>query len=332
MKTSHCLFIYVCLSVGQVSAQIGPIDALLGEYRSLPLQAQSEHLQEALGAASGSDRRVIEMLLADVKYALEKRQVASRMLSLAQDRLAAMPGDGESVYAREAIRHDAFLVLQAIPYGWLSLADQKKLESLVEGLQATMDEGAAGAVSPEQPALAEATETPSASIDLAVATINGALELAQKEDLSVIAEAQPNGTLKDALAKCDSAREMLMLLAPDFSGVSRSRWEAAMAHLGKAVTAIRERQRLKYAVWAEGRYRDTDPGNVSGKLDETRAIAFYRRLSEVNVSLVAEPSLSREITRRLYELYDSLDTLKGKESVRYQAIKSLDKRRTLDDF
>ncbi len=301
------------------------------DLHAIPSQVRVARLESLLADATDSDKRVIELLLTDAKYEYKKRQFAAQMFSLARDRIHALPTDIESAFVREAILFDTLSIIQAIPFGWLSTAEQLQaveLLNMIEGdLSSPQDQG----LSPDAN-ISDNSTTVTGPIDEAITIINIALENAMKENLSLIAEAQPNRMLYVCLQECESARELLMHHSPDGIGPTRSRWEAAMMHLSNAVTILKQRQRLKYALWAEGRYRDTNPNNLTDKLGEARAMELYRHLSVVDMSLVAEPSLSREITKRLFELYDNIDSVRAKERVRYNAIISLDQRKTLDDF
>lgn len=330
MKFTELPILFLCvLLAGHSSARADSLTEIRNESNEISIEDRIHRLEALKTSAPKSDIPVIELLVTDAKYEKEKRQIAKQMFALARNRIRAMPSGDTSAFTREAAQYDALSIIQAIPFGWLSTADQEQAVRLLTQIDEELrssDEFRRTAPQPETAA------TEPGSIDDAITVVNAALERAKHEDLSLIAEAQPNGVLSGALEECESARDMLMVHAPDSSGSSRQRWEAAMAHLGKAVTMLKERQRLKYALWAEGRYRETDPTNVAGKIEERKAIELYRRLSEVNVSLVAEPSLSREITKRLYELYDNIDSLKSKERVRYDAIISLEKRKALDDF
>lgn len=331
MKTILLIFIFLGVLLADFSAWADSFTAIRSEYHTLSPQERIARLEFVLESAAQSDKRVIELLITDAKYENGKRQIATQMFSLARNRIQSMPSDAASVFIREAAQYDALSIIQSIPFGWLSTADQEQAVELVKQIEAGLRSPEESRLSPDPPS-SDNTASASGSIDDAIAIINIALGRAKKEDLSIIAEARPNGVLNKALQECESARDLLIVHSPELTGSARSRWEVAMVHLSKAVTILKERQRLKYALWAEGRYRETDSPNVTGKLGEARVMELYKRLSEVNVSLLAEPSLSREITKRLYELYDSIDSLKSKERVRYDTIISLEKRKTLDDF
>lgn len=329
MKFTELHFVFLCVFLVGVFAKADSLTDIQNESHKISIEDRIDRLEALQKTAPKADKPVIKLLIADANYEKEKRLIARQMFTLAMHRIQDMPSGDTSAFTREAAQYDALSIIQAIPFRWLSTADQEQAVELVRQIDAEL--GLPDESQPYSPQSVTASIEPG-SIDDAIAIVNGALERVRGENLSLIAEAQPNGVLNKALDECESAREMLMVHAPDSGGSSRQRWEAAMGHLGNAVTILKDRQRLKYSLWAEGLYRDTDPTNVAGKLEERIAIGLYQRLSEVNVSLVAEPSLSREITKRLYELYDRIDSLKSKERVRYDAIISLEKRKTLDDF
>lgn len=318
------------LFIGAALASAETMDAFLADYQTLSAKEKVARIEKAMEMASDENMGAYRLLLNDAKYEEAKRQIASQMLSLAESRASSKPDVDSATFAGQAANYDALAILQSIPLAWLITAERERALSLLieidNRLRLTQSQPAEAA-RPVQP-----DGNAESSIDEARAMVDGALESASRENLSLISEAVPNGVLREALKKCEDAREVLMAQSPDQTASSRARWEAAMLELGKAVSVLKQRQALKYTLWAEGRYRESNPSDVSRKPTEQEAMAFYRRLSEVNVSLVAEPSLAREITKRLYELYDNIESLKSKERIRYDSIISLDKRKTLEDF
>ncbi|HOZ48662.1 MAG TPA: hypothetical protein PLO37_15655 [Candidatus Hydrogenedentes bacterium] len=288
-------------------------------------------LEEAVQTASEVDQEVLRMLMADAKYEIAKRKIAAEMLSFTESRVIGLRQENRKSSPSQAATYDALSSIQDVPFAWLSAEDRVRALTLATELEkdlAGLDFGLTSAAASAK----EDDSSPGASVDDAISMINGALEEAQSEDLSLIENAKTNGVIREALKKCEAAREVLMAQSPDLAGSARRRWEAGMLHLSKAAETLRERQTLKYALWAEGVYRESDPTNVAQSLSDKETVALYRRLSEVNISLVSEPSLAREITKRLYELYDSLGAGESRERVRYEAIINLDKRKSLDDF
>jgi hypothetical protein len=320
MKIHKYVIAFGLLWLGLVQAHAEPLDVFLRDYQTLTLKERAVRLEKDIETSSDNNRETLRMLLADAKYEIAKRKIASQMLSIAESRAASLPDGDRDTFSGKTLRYDILSILQSVPLAWLT--NQEREQALSLSIQIENDLRTV-----------ESTDSdPVVSIDDIIAMVNEALEQARQEDLSLISEAKPNGSLKNALQKCETAREALMAQSADWAYSSRARWEAAMLSLSKAVSVLKQRQALKYALWAEGRFRESDPTNVSRNLHDTEAIALYKRLSEVNVSLVTEPSLAREITKRLYELYDRMDTQKSKEYVRYDAIISLEKRKSLDDF
>ena len=84
---------------------------------------------------------------------------------------------------------------------------------------------------------------------------------------------------------------------------------------------LRERRVYAYMLWAEGLLEEakTGPYEKLSSLNQTTLMDLYCRLSAINISIIQESMLSREILNRLAEIYDQL-TPKNKETVRVKAI------------
>ena len=330
MNIHKYIIVFALLWLSLVQAHAESLDVFLRDYQTLSLKERVVRLEKDIEAAPDNNKETLRMLLTDANYEISKRKIASQMLSIAESRAASLPDSDRDTFYRKALQYDILSILQSVPLAWL--ANQEREQALLISMQIENDLRNVGSADSDRPRKSQTNSDRVISIDDIIAMINEALEQARQEDLSLISEAKPNGSLKNALQKCETARDALMAQSADWTYSSRARWEAAMLSLSKAVSVLKQRQALKYALWAEGRFRESDPTNVSRKLNDTEAIALYKRLSAVNVSLVAEPSLAREITKRLYELYDRMDSQKSKEHVRYAAIINLEKRKALDDF
>ena len=327
----HCHIIIVGLiTLNAVLASAESLDTVLADCQSLSPQEKIGRLEKAIAASSEQDREVFQLLLTDAKYEAAKRQTASRMLALATSRATISDVVGRTPFAGQAAQYEALGILQSIPLAWLTGEEREQALSFSVQIESNL-RSAPSSGGDDSPSVQQNTNSDIA-INNAMVMVNESLEQANHEDLSLISSAITNGRIRDALAMCDKARQILMEQSPDQANSSRTSWETAMLRLSQAVSVLKQRQALKYALWAEGLYRDSDPTNISHKLGDEAAMALYRRLSKINVSLVAEPSLAREITKRLYELYDSMDSQRSKERVRYDSIITLDKRVTLDDF
>jgi len=265
-------------------------------------------------------------LLSDIQYEIVKKSIAEKFFMLAKERLQAADTSSDSRFSRYVALHDALSIYQATPIEWLTSEHRKEYLAWYENVVREIQEIAQNQIlSSEESSAGRMKEK---GLEDADGLINDAIHGALGEDISV---AVPNGKLHKALKSCEDARDILMGMTPD-KGVPRKRWESAMLHLSNSVTALKQRQRIKYALWAEGVYRKTVLPYIEKKLNDNQARRLYIFLSEVDVSLVSEPSLAREITKRLYELYDLIPTTKKKAELRYVTIISIDKRKTFDDF
>ena len=108
------------------------------------------------------------------------------------------------------------------------------------------------------------------------------------------------------------------------------------------VAALRERRTYSYMLWAEGRLEASmqDKYASLSKLSQSTLLQLYISLSEINMSLITENMLNREIISRLAEIYDFMDA-DYKKQARVNAIHlqrdpltvNLSRvRKTLDDF
>ncbi|GEM_PF-3236817 len=323
------IIVVLLLLFGFVQAHAETLDTFLRDYQNLSPNQKVERLEKAIETSTEQDIPVFRLLLSDAKYEVAKCKIASQMLSLAESRVAKLPLGDSNTFSRKAGMYDALAILQSIPLIWLTDIERERALTLSVQIENELSLGQLSTIEkpPSHPQGNSKT-----SIDDVILMINKLLKESQQENLSIIANATPNSFIHKALEKCETARDDLMAISPDQTDSSRAKWEAAMLQLGKAISILKKRQSLKYTLWAEGRYRESDPTKVSRKLNENESITLYKRLSEVNVSLIVEPSLAREITRRMYELYDNINSQKSKQLVRYEAIVNLGRRKSLDDF
>ena len=333
MKINYQMVFALCLiflGITPVYAETQSLDTILNDYAAYSPKERIERLEKSIETAPEQDKDLLRLLLTDARYEVAKYKIASEMLSMAESRAENLNDNGQGTFSKLNIKYDTLAILQSVPLAWLTTPERKRALALSLQIEKSLDATEVTASNKSVPSTTE--ESPHHTVDDAIAIVNEALEQARTEDLTLIAEAAPNGTIKASLEKCKSAREILMSMATELTDSSRERWEAAMLHLSKAARTLKQRQVLKYCLWAEGRYRESDPTNVSRHFNDQEGMVLYKRLSEVNVSLVEEPALAREITKRLYELYDRIDSEKMKERVRYDAIINLDKRRALENF
>ena len=96
-------------------------------------------------------------------------------------------------------------------------------------------------------------------------------------------------------------------------------------------------------LWAEGLLESASSGRYANlaALDQHTLMSLYCKLSEINIAIIKENMLNREVMTRLSEIYDCL-TPENKKSVRVRAIQqqrdsfskieNIPLRKTVDDF
>ena len=174
------------------------------------------------------------------------------------------------------------------------------------------------------------------SVSSTKAKIQSLLEAESKITLSV-ANCEPTKRITELMSKMDAIGQQLMEQVPSDEVLSLSEKSLAVMAL------LRERRVYAYMLWAEGLLEKSKAGAYAdlSSLDQNTLINLYCRLSEVNISIIKENMLNREIMTRLAEIYDCL-TPENKQTVRIKAIQmqrdglsileNVPLRKTLDDF
>ena len=174
------------------------------------------------------------------------------------------------------------------------------------------------------------------SVSSTKAKIESLLEDESKITLSV-ANSEPTKRITELMSKMDAIGQQLMEQVPSDEVLSLSEKSLAIMAL------LRERRVYAYMLWAEGLLEKSKAGAYAdlSSLDQNTLINLYCRLSEVNISIIKENMLNREIMTRLAEIYDRL-TPENKKTVRIKAIQmqrdglsileNVPLRKTLDDF
>lgn len=168
------------------------------------------------------------------------------------------------------------------------------------------------------------------------AKIQSLLEAESRISLSV-ANSSPNKRITNLMTKMDAIGQQLM--EQDSSDEVLSLSEKCLA----IMALLRERRVYAYMLWAEGLLEQSKTGSYAklSSLNQTTLMVLYCKLSEINISIIQENMLSREIMNRLSEIYDCL-TPESKQTVRIKAIQmqrdglstieNVPLRKTLDDF
>lgn len=109
------------------------------------------------------------------------------------------------------------------------------------------------------------------------------------------------------------------------------------------LAALRERRIYAYMLWAEGCLEGASRERYANlkSLSQSDLMKLYEILSDINISIIKENMLNREIMARLAEIYDCLDNA-NKPKVRIRAIQqqrdplstinNVPIRKSLDDF
>ena len=107
------------------------------------------------------------------------------------------------------------------------------------------------------------------------------------------------------------------------------------------IDALKERRVYKYMLWAEGTLERVTERFRRGDCNELQRVQLYLSLGEINISLVSENMINREIMSLMSEIYDSLSgdkkVLVRRKALSQQAdalsrIRTINPRRTLDEF
>lgn len=166
--------------------------------------------------------------------------------------------------------------------------------------------------------------------------INDLLKEEIKNTLSVTT-CKPDKHISNLMFKIDKIGQELMSQEQTDAVISMS--EKCLAIL----SALRERRVYAYMLWAEGLLESASSGRYANlaALDQQTLMALYCKLSEINISVIRENMLNREVMTRLSEIYDCL-TPENKKSVRVRAIQqqrdalseieNIPLRKTVDDF
>ena len=334
----NILFLIICSNI-VVLVVADNVSNIISKYPALSLEQRVKKLEQIVRSSKGADTDVAKHLLTDTKYEIAKREIASKMLLLAESRVKNLPDNQLELFSRKVAIYDALSILQSLPLAWLTSTEREQALALSQKLDNTLvdsvsNQGTNDLYAPVGDETIHSKVTNVIPNDLSIGdviiTISNVLNTVLAEDLSDISKAKPNGNIQKALGQCKVARKKLMSLVPETTSESAKKLENAMSQLNKTILMLKNRQRIKYTLWAEGRYRETDPTDVSQELSDNKAMQLYIYLSKVNVALLAEPSLAREITKRLFELYDIIENLKSKEKIRYTAV--LSQSETLNDF
>ena len=170
--------------------------------------------------------------------------------------------------------------------------------------------------------------------EIECALTNKVIEVAgQHLDLRTV---KPDTNVTDTIRFIDNLGRKLLDVE-----VSDNRTPLLNEKIVGVIDALKERRIYKYMLWAEGTLERVSERFRRGDCNELQRIQLYLNLGEINVSLVSENMLNREIMSLMSEIYDSLSVDKKvivrRKSLSQQAdplsrVGSINPRRTLDEF
>lgn len=119
-----------------------------------------------------------------------------------------------------------------------------------------------------------------------------------------INSSKPNKRITNLMSEIDEIAQAIMQEDPTDENVIRLSQKCLAL-----ISALRERRTYSYMLWAEGRLEaaSQDKYTSLSKLSQPTLLQLYISLSEINLSLITENMLNREIITRQAEIYDALD-------------------------
>jgi hypothetical protein len=167
--------------------------------------------------------------------------------------------------------------------------------------------------------------------------VNNLVKTEASRELTV-SNCKPDKRITSLMGEIDSIGQKLMSQENQSDDVMELS-EKCLAIL----SALRERRVYAYMLWAEGRLEGASRGRYANlkSLSQSDLIKLYEFLSDINISIIRENMLNREIMSKLAEIYDCLDN-SNKPTVRIKAIQqqrdplsnvtNVPIRKSLDDF
>jgi hypothetical protein len=317
-----CVIGLACLAYGdETNKEVQKVLELPAQERVSTLTA----LAEGIEASGGAEHRVdaIRLLAGDALYEVHKQEHAYSLFKLARSRFNDAPT--RIGFARYVAIYDALSIAEAVRADWLTGQQRKEyLEWRREAEQALIK--VLEKVEPNPDSTKEIwTRNPLAEAN---ALVEEAIQDVKEENLSIIKNAVPNARIEKALQKCRKGLKLLEEKDGSFGNASLGDWDEALRKVYTAIKELETRQQLKYTMWAEKIFRACCQNTP---VNEDKLKEDYLLLGRIDLSLVAEPSLAKEITQCMYEIYGQLES-EAKTEVRYKSIMQLESRRKLDEF
>lgn len=286
------------------------------EKRILELQAEKQEICEK--GTSGEEAEIDDRI-----YFLKKQLCAINTANLAQARYEN--AQSKKGVARYMGIYDSLSIASRIMVEFLPESEREKFfDWFIEAQQELDDISNELAFAPDQKT-EESSPQVKFSLQEAKRELETLLQEAQKETLEDINSIEPDGFLHGVLIRAQKLQSELESNEP----MNLDELENVVDLTIELMQAIKDRQLLKYNLWAEKLVRMVD---IEKSYDANRAAYLYKNLGLIDLNLIYEPSLARVINERMYYLYEQLVSEKVKAKTRYEAIFLLEKRKKLNDF
>lgn len=324
-----CLFIIQLLISGSVSFAVEN-DQIVDPFRSQgvisSLESQIENLNERrLRLIQNEHSSSVLLEIEDDIYFLRKRVLAEKMFAIAKE-----------IYSKALTRnpfpkyvgiYDSLATASRIAPELLTRESREIFLQWYNQVQNELISLSQGLVFENTDNLQNSTEKLESPIDEMKQKLQDLLCKAQSENLEDIDGIEPNSSLQNILLRCELLQEQLTSIIDDSSNIGD--FDDIINATERIMRTIKNRQILKYNLWAEKNIRLVD---ITKTYDSERASYLYKILGLIDLSLIYEPSLAREINQRMYYLYEQLNSMKLKTQTRYDSIFLLEKRKQLNDF
>ena len=335
MKNS---ILVICLILSlSVSSDAQTLTEEVRKLQSLRLEQRIQRLQKLSRQPQyKAEEAAIQCLITDARYERLKSEQASEIFKIARTRVAEAPSVTESPFIRYSSLTDGLAIAQGLLIEWLPHAERE------EFLQWNMDTyreineiqpilnlaQSHNAVTSEHsdPGDNEEVNEDKDFLEEVRGDINAILREAQAEDISLLRNVAPNGFLSNCLQRCRVALNKLLQKESQLIYAAEAELDETLSYVHNTMALLEKRQHVKYALWAEKQYRTSLHSNAD------TPVTLYRRLGLIDLDLILEPSVAREVATRMSELYEEVRSTEEKTKLRYESIMQLDKRKALSDF
>lgn len=256
-------------------------------------------------------------------YFLKKQLAAIHLFNLARDRYSNALS--KESFARYVGIYDSISIASTIMVGFLPESEREKFfdwyleaQQSFENISNDLFFGS----DQKNQDVSSLDNDPLREIKLELATL---VQEAQSESLEDISGIQPDGSLHSVLLRVQELQGKL----ESIESMNLEELKGIVDLTMNLIQTVKNRQLLKYNLWAEKLIRSVDMGKT---YEAEQAAYLYKNLGLIDLNLIYEPSLARAINERMYFLYEQIITEQLKAKTRYEAIFLLEKRKDLNDF